>query len=482
MPVISAVTCPVCGTFCDDLEIVVDDNNRIIEAKNACAMGAAKFLNFSDHRIKTPLIRKNGELVEVTMDEAIEKAAQILVDAHYPILYGWSNTCCEAQRVGVELTEEVGGVMDNTATVCHGPSIMGVQAAGIPSATLGQLRHRADLIIYWASNPWDAHPRHAERYSMFSEGRFEKSTWKQYLSKLRGDMSKKKIQRASNLVLKKEFCFEHCKSEGLPCNMYQNKRRTIVVDVRKTRTADAADCFIQVEPGKDYELLQALRVLVNDGELDVDEVAGIPVETLEELADVLVSCKLGIIFFGLGLTMTKGKHRNIDAAIHLTRDLNSRTKFLIMPMRGHYNVTGANIVTTWQTGYPFAVDLSNGYPRYNPGETSSTDILLRDEADAMVVVASDPVAHFPKAASKNIAKHPLISIDPEVTPTTMLADVILPPAFVGIETEGTAYRMDHVPLPLKKIVEPPKGFLSDQEILRKLLQKVRELKKKRDLN
>ena len=100
----------------------------------------------------------------------------------------------------------------------------------------------------------------------------------------------------------------------------------------------------------------------------------------------------------------------------------------------------------------------------------------------MLVIASDPIAHFPKASSKNITKHPLISIEPEVTPTTMLADVILPPAFVGIEAEGTAYRMDHVPLPLKKIVDPPEGFLSDQEILRKLLQKVRELKKKSDIN
>jgi formylmethanofuran dehydrogenase subunit B len=475
------VTCPVCGTFCDDIEIVLDDKKKIIEARKACAMGAAKFLNYSSHRTKTPLIRKNGELVESTMDEAIDKAAQILVDAHYPILYGWSNTCCEAQRVGVELTEEVGGVMDNTATVCHGPSIIGVQAAGIPGATLGQLRHRADLIIYWASNPWAAHPRHPERYSMFSDGRFQKSSWTKYLSKLRGEMSKKKIQRASNLVLKKDFRFADCKVKELPHSMYTNKRKTIVVDVRKTRSADAADCFIQVEPGKDYELLQALRVLVNDGELDVDEVAGIPVEILEDLTDVLIGCKLGIIFFGLGLTMSRGKHRNIDAAIHLTRDLNSRTKFLIMPMRGHYNVTGINIVTTWQTGYPFAVDLSNGYPRYNPGETSAVDILCRDESDAMMVIASDPVAHFPKAATKNIAKYPLIAIDPEVTPTTMLADVILPPAFVGIEVEGTAYRMDHVPLPLKKVVEPPEGFLSDQEILRRILQKVRELKK-RDLN
>lgn len=479
MAVVTGVSCPVCGTYCDDLELIVEDN-KILEVKNACAMGAAKFLNFNSHRIRKPQIRKNGEMVEVTLEEAIDKAAQILVDAHYPILYGWSNTCCEAQRVGVALTEEVGGVIDNTATVCHGPSIMGVQDAGIPSATLGQLRHRADLIIYWASNPWAAHPRHPERYSMFSEGRFEKSTWRQYLSKLRGEMSKKKIQRASNLVLKKDFCFDQCGEEGLSCTMYQDRRRTIVVDVRKTRSADAADCFLQVELGKDYELLQALRVLVMDGELDVDEVAGIPKENLEDLADILVNCKFGILFFGLGLTMSKGKHRNIDAAINLTRDLNSRTKFLIMPMRGHYNVTGANIVTTWQTGYPFGVDLSNGYPRYNPGETTVNDILSRDEADAMLVIASDPVAHFPKASSKKIAKIPLISIDPEVTPTTMLADVIIPPAFVGIEAEGTAYRMDHVPLPLKKVVEPPEGFISDQEILRRLLQRVRELKKMRE--
>jgi formylmethanofuran dehydrogenase subunit B len=94
----------------------------------------------------------------------------------------------------------------------------------------------------------------------------------------------------------------------------------------------------------------------------------------------------------------------------------------------------------------------------------------------MMVIASDPVAHFPRAATKNIAKHPLIAIDPEVTPTTMLADVIIPPAFVGIEVEGTAYRMDHVPLPLKKVVEPPETCLSDKEILQKILQEVKELR------
>jgi len=434
-------------------------------------------LNYATHRSLKPLVRKNGELVEASMDEAVAKAANILVDSTYPILYGWSNTSCEAIRVGLELAEEVGGVIDNTSTICHGPSVLSVQDIGISSCTLGQLRHRADLIFYWASNPWSSHPRHIERYTMFSEGRFQESTWRGYLSRLSGTLSRKRLRRAVNLILRRDIFAAPEVERRLPYSMFQKKRKMVVVDVRRTRTAEAADYFLQVEPNKDYELLQAFRMLIKDEELDVDEVAGVRVEILEEIADVMAGCELGILFFGLGLTMSEGKLRNVDAALNLTRDLNQRTKFLIMPMRGHFNVTGADVVFTWQTGYPYAIDFSHGYPRYNPGETSVIDILRRDEADASLIIASDPVAHFPRMVAQNLVKNPLIAIDPEVTPTTLEADVVFPSALVGIEAEGTAYRMDHVPLPLKKIVEPPRTCLPDEEILQRILDKVRKLRR-----
>jgi formylmethanofuran dehydrogenase subunit B len=153
-----------------------------------------------------------------------------------------------------------------------------------------------------------------------------------------------------------------------------------------------------------------------------------------------------------------------------------RTKFLIMPMRGHFNVTGANIVFAWQSGYAFGIDFSLGYPRYNPGETTSMDVLLRGESDAALVIASDPGATFPKRAIQSLVKHPLIVIDPHMNATAMLGDVVFPSAFVGIEVEGTAYRMDNVPLPLKKVVEPPEGILSDEEILKRILEEVRIIK------
>jgi formylmethanofuran dehydrogenase subunit B len=468
--------------LCDDIELTVEDG-KVVKVKNGCSVCESKFLGYrSEHRTRKPLMRKNGELVEVSIEEAIRKAAEILADANYPILYGWSSTSCEAQRVGMELAEEVGGVIDNTSVVCHGPSVLSVQEVGLPSCTLGQIRHRADLVIYWGCDPWSAHPRHLERYTTFTEGRFEKSDWKGYMKKVKASVGKKKLQSALRREFvknKPQLMIEPETMGRLPPTMMKEGRKLIFVDVRKTMSAEIADYFIQVEPNKDYELMQALRALIRDQELDVDEVAGVPVEYLEEVAEVMIRCEFGIIFFGLGLTMSAGKLRNVDVAISLVRDLNMRTKFAIMPMRGHFNVTGADIVFSWQSGYPYAVDFSLGYPRYNPGETSVTDVLLRRESDAALVIASDPVSNFPRKAVEHLVKNPLIVIDPHMNATSLMGDIVFPSAFVGIEVGGTAYRMDHVPLPLKKVVEPPAGILTDEEILRRILEETRIIKSQR---
>jgi formylmethanofuran dehydrogenase subunit B len=477
MSVVKSVTCPVCGCLCDDIELTVE-NGEIVKVKKGCSMSESKFLSYkSEHRIRTPLIRKDGQLVPASYDEAIRKAAEILVNANYPLLYGWSSTSCEAQRVGIELAEEIGGVVDNTSVVCHGPSLLSIQEVGIPTCTLGQIRHRADLIIYWGCDPWSAHPRHVERYTAFTEGRFESSEWMDYVQRFKAAAGKKKIQSAIRIKSPKYKPPPVCEIPGAPLPaIAKGGRKMIVIDARKTMTATIADYFIRVEPNKDYEVMQALRALIRDQELDVDKVGGVPVEYLEELVDAMINCEFGVIFFGLGLTMSAGKMRNIEVAISLIRDLNMRTKFVIMPMRGHFNVAGANIVLTWQSGYPFAVDYSQGYPRYNPGETSVPDILLRKDSDAALVVASDPVATFPKAAVEHLVKNPLIVIDPHMNATATMGDVVFPSAFVGIEAEGTAYRMDRVPLPLKKVVDPPEGILTDEEILKRILEEVRIIK------
>ncbi|RLF14970.1 MAG: formylmethanofuran dehydrogenase subunit B [Thermoprotei archaeon] len=430
--VVNDVVCPFCGCTCDDIQVTVKDG-AIASVKGPCALGTSKFLNYNKERVYKPMVRKGGKFVEVNYDEAIEEAARILASAKYPLLYGWSSTSNEAMRLGVELAELVGGVVDNTAVVCHGPTILGTQQVGVVTATLGQIKNRADLIIYWGCNPLYAHPRHTVRYSAMAKGKYV---------------------------------------EG------RKARKVVVVDVRPTPTSKIADLFVKVEPGMDYELITALRMIVKGHTIEVDEVAGVPRETIEKMADMMMSAKFGVLFFGMGLTMTQGKGRNIEEAIKLVQDLNEWTKFVLLAMRGHFNVTGTNAVMAWLTGYPYAIDFSRGFPRSNPGVTSSTDVLVRGEVDAALIVASDPASHFPKRAVEHLSKIPTVVIDPRWSPTAAIADVFIPTTYVGIEEEGTIYRMDKVPLRAKKIVEPPPGVLSDVEVLERLVARVRELKLK----
>ena len=418
------VICTGCSALCDDIQVTVNEK-KIISVQHACPIGVAKFMSVNEERLLHPRI--NGK--NVTLEQALEKATEILTTSRYPLLYGWSNTSTEAVRYGIYLAEALGGVFDSTSSVCHGPTVIGMQDRGLPTATLGQIKNRADLIIFWGSNPLNSHPRHLIRYSLFPEGRFVKG---------------------------------------------RKNRKMIVVDVRKTDTARLADEFIKINPNSDFEIITALRLFIKGLEPSQDYVGGVPVTKLKELAETMLSSKFGVIFFGLGLTMSHGKSRNVEAAIALVQDLNKHTKFVIHPMRGHFNVTGADNVACWLTGFPFAVDFSRGYPFYNPGDTTAVDVLRRNFVDAALIVASDPVSHMPIRAARNLAHIPLVVLSPHENFSTKVATVVIPTAITGIEAGGTAYRMDGVPIKLKKIIDPPENILFDEIILKKSYNRVLE--------
>ena len=425
---IADVVCPFCGSLCDNLVVEVQ-GDKILKVMNVCTLGLSKFMKSHENRIPYPMIRENGRFVKVPLEKAIDKAAEILVNAKYPVLFGWSSTSLEVARLGLELAELVGGIFDHCSTICHGPTALGFHEVGMPKSSLGQIKNWADVIVYWGSNVSEAHPMHPQRYTYFSVGRHRKG---------------------------------------------RKDRKLIVVDVRPVSHARHADMFIKVKPGKDYELLVALRLLVQGKELEVPEVAGVPKEKVIELAETLMAAKFGVMFVGVGMTMSGAKEKNFEELFLLLHDLNRISKWVVIPMRGHYNVTGADMAALWTTGYPYAVEFSRKYPRYQPGITSTVDVFLREEADALLSIASDPIAHFPRKVAEAMKKVPIIAIDPKWNLTVAFSKVIIPSAIAGIECSGTAYRMDEVPLRLKKIVNPPSGILCDEEILRLLLNKVKE--------
>jgi formylmethanofuran dehydrogenase subunit B len=424
--VVANATCTFCGCVCDDMELTVV-GHRITQAKNACVLGKAWFLQ---HQIEDrPVALVEGR--PVSLEEALERAARILVQARYPVVYGLSDTTCEAQRVAAAIADRIGACLDTTTSVCHGPSGMAFQGVGEVTCSLGEVKNRADLVIFWGSNPAESHPRHWGRYSIMPRGLFVPNGRKD--------------------------------------------RMVVVVDVRRSKSVPAADLFLQIKPRKDFEALWALRALVKGVPVDpaIEDETGIPLDQLRDLAQRMKQCKFGILFFGMGLSMTRGKHLNVEAALALARDLNEYTRFYAKPMRGHGNVTGADNVVSWTTGYPFGVSLSRGYPRFNPGEFTTADVLARGEADAALIVASDPMANFPQPAREHLARIPYIALDPKETATTRAATVAFTTATYGINVGGTVYRMDDVPIPLRPAFPSP--FPSDEEILRRLEQRIRQL-------
>ena len=232
---------------------------------------------------------------------------------------------------------------------------------------------------------------------------------------------------------------------------------------------------MKVKPGGDYAVFSALRAIVR-GRADVvpDTVAGVSKEQLVRIGAMCKEAKFGALFFGVGLTMAPGKYKNIRNAIELVDELNRYTKWTLTPLRGHYNVYGSNEVFTWMTGYPYAVDFSRQIAFYNPGETTAVDILARKECDACLIVASDPGAHFPKACLEHLTKIPTVLIDPMNTVTTPLCRCQIPTAVNGIDAGGTAYRMDGVPIHVKKFMDL--GYPSDTEVIGRIFERIQEVK------
>lgn len=299
---------------------------------------------------------------------------------------------------------------------------------GKVSCTLGEVKNRADLIIYWGGNPAECHPRHFTKYTIMQKGRY------------------------------------------IPNG--RKGRTMVLVDIRETPSAKAADVFLQVRPGKDFEVLTALRAVVKGQRVDAAVVAdtGLSLDQLTDLANRMKTCRFGVLFFGMGLSMTRGKHMNSAAALTLAAELNAFTKFVAMPMRGHGNVTGADVVMRYTTAYPFGINMNRGYPRFNPGEFSTIDLLVRGDVDATLVLGADPGATMPQPAIRHLSRTPTIVLDPKVTHTSRLAKVHITTAATGITAPGTVYRMDEIPLPLKPPLTGP--YPTDEEVMRRIREAV----------
>lgn len=196
---------------------------------------------------------------------------------------------------------------------------------------------------------------------------------------------------------------------------------------------------------------------------------------MEEMLDMMKNCNFGSISVGVGLSSSIGKHRNAEIAMNLVKELNNYTRFTLGILRSNCNVAGFNQVASYMYGYPFGLDFMRGYPRYNPGEFTTVDLLREKDVDAAFVVCTDLLNQIPADCAAYLAEIPMICLDIAPCPTTVASDVVLPGVIDAIECEGTFYRLDDVAVHFYPFTESPFEFTkSNEETLKQLFAKIKE--------
>jgi formylmethanofuran dehydrogenase subunit B len=113
-----------------------------------------------------------------------------------------------------------------------------------------------------------------------------------------------------------------------------------------------------------------------------------------------------------------------------------------------------------------------GFPQYNPGEFTASELLERAEVDAALVVGADPVSYLPPKAIAVLRNLPTVVLAPRINESAKAATVFFPTATYGIGARGTMFRMDRIPLRVRQVVDSP--LPTDESVLLQILSRLHD--------
>ncbi|HWR24935.1 MAG TPA: formylmethanofuran dehydrogenase subunit B [Methanosarcina sp.] len=405
--------CTGCAMLCDDIEVEAE-KNKINKVYTACRIGVAHMKEGKGEAI----FRVDNKPVEEAT--AISEAASILRNAKNPLIFGLGASTTETQKIAIELAKKINATLDDTSSFCLGELVEAVIKNEIKTCTLDDVRNKADVIIYWGTDPSDSHPRLLSKYSYFPRGKEKQKGW-------------------------------------------EEERTAISIDVRKSHTAKiCGNYFFQIPPKGDAEFIDALIAGLS-GKLPKTSF-NYPPKKLLELANILKGAKFGVIFVGRGLIYSL---ENIEPLVRLMKVLNEKANFHLMPMVGNYNTFGFNQFLFAETGYVNSVKFENGVVKHGP-EYSVVESLKAKTVDAALIIGSDPFSILPRSIAKNLLEIPVISIDPYETLTSKNSKVYVNTAISGVEAGGSAVRMDGKEVRFEPVIETKHP--SDEIVLKKIME------------
>ncbi|WP_048065549.1 formylmethanofuran dehydrogenase subunit B [Methanosarcina acetivorans] len=405
--------CTGCGMLCDDIEVEAE-KNIVNKVYTACRVGVAHMKEGTDNAV----FRVGDKPVDEAT--AVSEAVAILKNAKNPLIFGLGTSSNEAQKLAIELAKKTSATLDDPSSFRLGSLVEALLQNRFKTCTLDDVRNKADVTIYWGTNPSDSHPRHLSKHSYFPRGKEKQRGW-------------------------------------------EEERTAIAIDVRKSHTAKiCGNYFFEIPPGGDAEFIDALIAALS-GKLPKTSY-NFPPKRILELANILKGAKFGVVFVGLGLVYSL---ENLEPLFRLMDALNEKANFHLIPMVGYSNTRGFNENLFEETGYVNSVKFEDGAVKHGP-EYSIVESLKAKTVDAALIIGYDPFSSLPRSIAKNLLEIPVISLNPFETLTSRNAKVYINTAVGGVESGGTATRMDGVKVDFKPVVETKR--LSDEAVLKKIME------------
>jgi ferredoxin-nitrate reductase len=476
--------CPYCGVGCRLwMEAAYGQVIRVKGVADApanlggiCAKGATlpQVLHTPD-RLAQPRLRarRDGERRPVSWDAALEWTAgrfREIIAAHGPdavAFYGSGQLDSEAVYVAGKLFKGSIGTnnTDSNSRLCMAAAVAGYRTslgADGPPPCYADI-DRADCIVIWGSNMAEAHPVTFDRVK-----------------------ARRKADPGVELI---------------------------VVDPRRTPTAEHATLHVPVAPGGDIPLMNAVaRMLIERGAIDgafiaahtagfeeyrdfllaadpdgLVAAAGVNFALVEALVDRIARSRAWLTFYCMGLNQsTVGMWKNNSLI-----NLHLLTGQVGKPGAGPFSLTGqpnamggreGGLLAHQLPGYRLAEDPEHraeveAHWRRAPGTISPRPGLTAIEMfralesgrlKAIWIAATNPAVSLPDLhqVRRALAKAELVVVQDAYHPTetTRLADVLLPAAQWG-EKVGTSTSSERLVSRSEQAVAPPGAALPDWEIL-----------------
>ncbi len=437
--------CPYCGVGCgmfmgiyyDRIVGVRGNRENPANRGNLCVKGRFGIADFvtSFSRLDSPRMRKNGELVSVSWEEALDFVASKLKEYRGDqfALIASGKLPNEDSYIAQKFARKVMGTnnIDHCARLCHSPSLVGlseVLGSGATTNSISEIEE-AKCIIAVGTNTTETHPVIGLR-----------------------------VRRA-------------CRKSA----------KLIVINPREINLCQHASLWLRNKPGSDVALLSGIaRVMVDEGLLDyafiekrtegfesfkeslkefdlhtVEQISGVSAADIVKAARIFAENSPACILYAMGITQHSHGTDNVRAIANLamlTGNLGKPSSG-IHALRGQNNVQGAcdmGCLPNFYPGYQPVTDLEvrekfesawGGSLNIQPGLplTEMFHAILDGKIKVLYIVGENPMLSEPDITHVEEALRQLdllIVQDIFSNETSRLAHVVLPAATFA-ERDGT---------------------------------------------